>query len=83
MAAAEGSFRLGVALRIGRLRRVRPDTVLFLYVAALMMQYFLSNGGIDRLPTSVAFACIIADGVMTTAVLGFGYLLRRRAARLT
>lgn len=69
---------LGVGLRIGRLRRVRPDTVLFLFVAALIMQHFLQHERYDRLPAATAYACLLGDGAMTILVLGLGAWRRRR-----
>ena len=69
---------LGVGLRLNRLRTVRPDAVLFLYVAALMMQYFLSEPGVDRLPAAPALACLVGDGVLSVAVVGFGRWAKSR-----
>ena len=77
--AALGVLRMGygVSLRLQRLRRVRPETVLFLYVAAMLMQYFLSGDSRDQLPAAAAMACLLGDGVMTAVVLLTPRLLRR------
>ena len=74
-----GAARMGygVSLRLQRLRRVRPETVLFLYVAPLLMQYFLSVGTHDQLPAAVALACLMGDGLMAAVVLLTGRLARR------
>lgn len=69
--AALGVMRMGygVSLRLQRLRRVRPETVLFLYVAAMLMQYFLTADSRDHLPAAAAMACLLGDGVMTVLLL--------------
>jgi hypothetical protein len=78
--AVLGAMRmgLGVGLRLGRLRRVRPDAVMFLYVAGLMMQHYLMPDGIDRMPAAVALACLVGDGAMSAAVVGFGQIAKKR-----
>jgi hypothetical protein len=80
--AGVGALRmgLGVGLRLGRLRRVRPDAVMFLYVAGLMMHHFLTPDGVDRMPAAIAFACLVGDGVMSAVVIGFGRVARMRSA---
>ncbi|MEE2887972.1 MAG: hypothetical protein VX951_11145 [Planctomycetota bacterium] len=77
--AVLGGLRMGygVSLRLQRLRRVRPETVLFLYVAAMLMQYFLSDDSRDQLPAAAAMACLLGDGVMTAVVVLTPRLLRR------
>jgi hypothetical protein len=69
--AVVGGLRMGygVSLRVQRLRRVRADSVLFLYVAALLMQHFLSAECRDPLPAAVAMACLLGDGLMTAVVV--------------
>lgn len=77
--AGIGAARMGygVSLRLQRLRRVRPDTILFLYVSAMLMQYGLHEGSHDHLPAAAAMACLLGDGVMTAVVLVLGRLRRR------
>lgn len=72
--AVVGGLRLllGAGLRLGRLRRVRPDTLLLLFVAVLLGQYHLLDPGVDRLPSSFALACLVGDGAMSLLVLGIG-----------
>ena len=76
--AGVGALRMGygVSLRIQRLRRVRPDTVLFVFVAVMMMQYAMGDPGFDRLPAAVAMACLLGEGVVTATVMVIGW--RRR-----
>ena len=78
--AAVGAVRmgLGVSLHLGRLRRVRTDTVMFLYVAALLMQGVLMVEGRDQLPASVAFACLVGDGALSTVLLVRGMRGKKR-----
>jgi hypothetical protein len=68
---AVGAARMGygVSLRLQRLRTVRPDTVVFVYVAALLVQWLSLAGERDQLPAAAALACLVGDGAMTVAVL--------------
>ncbi len=76
--ALVGALRMGygVSLRVQRLRRVRADSVLFLYVAALLMQHFLSEEPRDALPAAAAMACLLGDGVMTALLVTMGRVRR-------
>ena len=71
---------LGVSLRLGRLRRVRTDTVLFLYVAALLMQGLMMESGRDQLPAAAAFSCLVGDGALSTVLLVLGIRGKKRRA---
>jgi hypothetical protein len=52
---------------------------MFLYVAGLMMQHYLTRDGIDRMPAAVALACLVGDGAMSAAVVGFGQIAKKRS----
>ena len=76
-----GVLRMGIggAFRLNRIHRVRGDTILLIYVAALLIQHALTPDRLDRLPASAATACLAADGAMTILILGLGVVARRNA----
>ncbi|MCA8958398.1 MAG: hypothetical protein KDC87_20135, partial [Planctomycetes bacterium] len=79
--AVAGVLRLGlgVGLRLGRLRRVRPDAVLLIYVAALLLQHAIhGQGTADALPAALALACLSGDGAMTLVVLTVSRFAKRQ-----
>ena len=63
---------LAVGLGLGRRPRLGPDSLLLVYLAAMLMQANLDPGGVDRLPAAPALAFLIGDGslIVLTLLLG-------------
>jgi len=53
---------------------VRTDTMLLIYVAAVLLQHLANRGTLDHLPAAPALAILMGDGVLVLLVLIGGLL---------
>lgn len=70
------AWALRVGLVLGRRLQIDPDTVLFCYVTALLIQAYARGGGVDPLAAVTGLAVVTAIGARMFLVLGVGYARR-------